>query len=92
MVATTGRPVRPAVFAGIDTAMDITSTLTLNNGVEMPILGLGVFLMSDLAECERSALDALKAGYRRIDTAAIYGNETAVGLAIKRSGIPREEL
>jgi 2,5-diketo-D-gluconate reductase A len=64
----------------------------LNNGVEMPILGFGVFQVTDLAECERSVNDALKTGYRLIDTAASYGNEEAVGKAIKRSGIAREEL
>lgn len=64
----------------------------LNNGVEMPILGFGVFQMNDLAECERSVLDALETGYRLIDTAASYGNEEAVGNAIKKSGIPREEI
>ena len=67
-------------------------TVTLNNGVEMPILGFGVFQVPDLAECERSVLDALDVGYRLIDTAAAYGNEEAVGRAIRRSGIPREEI
>ncbi|MBL7762830.1 MAG: aldo/keto reductase [Chitinophagaceae bacterium] len=64
----------------------------LNNGVEMPILGFGVFQVTDLAECERSVVDAIQTGYRLIDTAASYGNEEAVGKAIKRSGVPREEL
>lgn len=64
----------------------------LNNGVEMPILGFGVFQVTDLAECERSVLDAINTGYRLIDTAASYMNEDAVGKAIKRSGVPREEL
>ena len=64
----------------------------LNNGVEMPILGFGVFQVTDLAECERSVLDAINTGYRLIDTAASYGNEEAVGKAIKRSGVPREKL
>jgi len=64
----------------------------LNNGVEMPILGFGVFQMTDLKECEESILTAIETGYRLIDTAAIYLNETAVGNAIKRSGIAREEL
>ncbi len=67
-------------------------TVTLNNGVQMPLLGFGVFQISDLEECERSVLEALKAGYRLIDTAASYGNEEAVGRAIQRSGVPREEL
>jgi 2,5-diketo-D-gluconate reductase A len=64
----------------------------LNNGVEMPILGFGVFQVTDLAECERSVLDAINTGYRSIDTAASYGNEEAVGKAIKSSGVKREEL
>jgi len=64
----------------------------LNNGVEMPILGFGVFQVTDLAECERSVVDAIDTGYRLIDTAASYGNEEAVGKAIKRSGVPREGL
>jgi len=64
----------------------------LNNGVEMPILGFGVYQVTDLAECERSVVDAIAIGYRLIDTAAIYMNEEAVGKAIKRSGVPREEL
>jgi 2,5-diketo-D-gluconate reductase A len=67
-------------------------TVTLNNGVEMPLLGFGVFQVPDLAECERSVLDAIDVGYRLIDTAAAYGNEEAVGKAIRRSGIPREEF
>jgi len=64
----------------------------LNNGVEMPILGFGVFQVTDLAECERSVVDAIETGYRLIDTAQSYMNEEAVGKAIKRSGIAREEL
>lgn len=66
--------------------------VTLNNGVNMPILGFGVFQVTDLAVCEQSVLDALENGYRLIDTAASYMNEEAVGRAIKRSGVPREEL
>ena len=64
----------------------------LNNGVEMPILGFGVFQVKDLEECERSVVDAIATGYRLIDTAASYENEEAVGKAIKRSGVAREEL
>lgn len=64
----------------------------LNNGVKMPILGYGVFQIRDLAECERCVLDAIDVGYRLIDTAQAYGNETAVGEAVKKSGVPREEL
>jgi len=67
-------------------------TVTLNNGVQMPLLGFGVFQISDLEECERSVLEAIKAGYRLIDTAAGYSNEEAVGRAIQRSGVSREEL
>jgi 2,5-diketo-D-gluconate reductase A len=65
---------------------------TLNNGLEMPLLGFGVFQIADPAVCERSVLDALEAGYRLLDTAAVYLNEEAVGRAIRRSGIPRKDL
>jgi 2,5-diketo-D-gluconate reductase A len=67
-------------------------TVKLNNGIDMPMLGFGVFQIADLAECERSVLDAIEVGYRLIDTAASYGNEEAVGNAIKRSGVPRDQL
>jgi len=67
-------------------------TLKLNNGVEMPILGCGVFQIPDGAECERAVIDAVETGYRLIDTAASYLNEAAVGRAIKNIGIAREEL
>ncbi|HTV29831.1 MAG TPA: aldo/keto reductase [Xanthobacteraceae bacterium] len=63
-----------------------------NNGVEMPILGFGVFQDTDLAECERSVIDAIDGGYRLLDTAASYGNEQAVGSAIRKSGINRKDL
>ncbi|RAP76887.1 aldo/keto reductase [Paenibacillus montanisoli] len=66
--------------------------VTLNNGVEMPIIGFGVFQIRDENECEQSVYDAIMAGYRLIDTAASYLNEEAVGRAIKRSGVAREEL
>jgi 2,5-diketo-D-gluconate reductase A len=66
--------------------------VTLNNGVEMPFLGFGVFQIQDENECEQAVYDAIMAGYRLIDTAASYLNEEAVGRAIKRSGVPREEL
>lgn len=66
--------------------------VTLNNGVKMPILGYGVYQIPDAAECERCVLDAIEVGYRSIDTAQAYGNEEAVGIAIKKSGIAREEL
>jgi 2,5-diketo-D-gluconate reductase A len=65
--------------------------VTLNNGVEIPLLGFGVFQIP-LEETEQAVSDALAAGYRLLDTAASYGNEEAVGHAIKNSGIPREEL
>ena len=58
----------------------------------MPILGFGVFQIADAEECERSVLDALGGGYRLIDTASAYGNEEAVGKAIRRSGVAREEV
>lgn len=67
-------------------------TIKLNNGVEMPILGFGVFQIPDATECEKAVLEAIESGYRLIDTAASYMNEEAVGNAIKKSGVPREEL
>jgi diketogulonate reductase-like aldo/keto reductase len=67
-------------------------TVKLNNGVEMPILGFGVFQIPDNAECEKVVMLALETGYRLIDTAASYQNEAAVGSAIKKSGITREDL
>jgi 2,5-diketo-D-gluconate reductase A len=67
-------------------------TILLNNGVEMPILGFGVYQMADLDECERSVLEAIRTGYRLLDTAAAYGNEEAVGNAIRKSGVPRQEF
>jgi 2,5-diketo-D-gluconate reductase A len=66
--------------------------VTLNNGVEMPLLGFGVFQVQDLDECARAVRDAIGVGYRLLDTAASNGNEEAVGRAIKGSGVPREEL
>ena len=66
--------------------------VVLNNGVVMPLEGFGVFQIPDPAECEEVTWGALKAGYRLIDTAAAYGNEEAVGRAIRKSGIPREEI
>jgi diketogulonate reductase-like aldo/keto reductase len=64
----------------------------LNNGVEMPILGFGVFQIPDATECEKTVLEAIDCGYRLIDTAASYMNEEAVGNAIKKSDVAREEL
>ena len=66
--------------------------VTLNNGVQMPILGFGVYQITDSAQCEQAVVDAVESGYRLIDTAASYGNEEAVGRAIRRCGVPREEL
>ena len=66
--------------------------ITLNNGVKMPLEGFGVFQVPDPAQCEQAVLDAIASGYRLIDTAAAYRNEKAVGEAIKKSGVPREEL
>ena len=66
--------------------------VTLNNGIKMPIVGYGVFQILDLDLCEQCVYDALDVGYRLIDTAAAYFNEEAVGKAIKKSDIPREEL
>lgn len=67
-------------------------TLKLNNGIEMPILGFGVFQIPDIAACERAVIEAIETGYRLIDTAASYMNEEAVGNAIKNCGIDRKEL
>lgn len=68
------------------------NNVVLNNGVEMPVLGFGVYQITDAEECERSVYEALSTGYRLIDTAAAYQNEEAVGRAIKRSGAAREEV
>ena len=65
---------------------------TLNNGLKMPLEGFGVFQVPDPAQCEQAVLDAIASGYRLIDTAAAYMNEAAVGAAIKKCGVPREEL
>lgn len=67
-------------------------TIKLNNSVEMPTLGLGVYQIADYEECKKTVLDALQVGYRSIDTASAYQNEAAVGAAIKESGLTREEL
>jgi 2,5-diketo-D-gluconate reductase A len=66
--------------------------VTLNDGVKMPLLGFGVFQVTDLAECQRAVEDALAVGYRLIDTAASYKNEEAVGNALEKSGVARDEL
>jgi 2,5-diketo-D-gluconate reductase A len=73
------------------TATQVPS-VKLNNGIQIPLLGFGVFQVADLKECERAVSDALRIGYRLIDTAASYGNEEAVGNAIKRSGVSRDEI
>jgi diketogulonate reductase-like aldo/keto reductase len=75
-----------------NTKREFMKNVVLNNGVEMPILGFGVYQITDQEEYERSVFDALQTGYRLIDTAAAYENEEAVGRAIKRSGVAREEI
>ena len=72
--------------------MNKIETVKLNNGMEMPLEGFGVFQVSDPAVCEQAVLDAIESGYRLIDTAAAYMNEEAVGRAIAKCGVPREEL
>lgn len=70
----------------------LKNTVVLNNGVKMPSIGYGVFRITDMEECEEAVYEAIKAGYRLIDTASAYENEEAVGRAIIRSGVPRNEL
>lgn len=70
----------------------LKQTVTLNNGISMPILGLGVWKTKSGKECKEAVLNALEAGYRHIDTARIYDNEKDVGQAIRESGIPRKEI
>ena len=86
-------------YLRVDSIFEATSkgsypvkSVKLNNGVEMPILGFGVFQVTDLSECERSVVDAIDTGYRLLDTAASYGNEQAVGNAIRKSGVLRKDL
>jgi len=67
-------------------------TVKLNNGIEIPMVGYGVFQITDPVECERSVIEAVETGYRHIDTAASYQNEEAVGKGIKNCGVPRDEL
>ena len=67
-------------------------TIQLNNQLEMPLLGFGVFQITDHDECKKAVKEALKTGYRMIDTAACYGHERAVGEAVKESGIRREDV
>ena len=78
------------IFANVNNIL-IMENIKLTNGVKMPLLGYGVFRVSP-DECERCVSDALKVGYRMIDTAQVYGNEEGVGRAWRKSGIPREEL
>lgn len=66
--------------------------IRLNNGIEMPAEGFGVFQISDLTVCEQTVAEAIKAGYRLIDTASSYKNETAVGAAVRKSGLPRRDF
>lgn len=70
----------------------MTDKIRLNNGLEMPMEGFGVFQVTDSAQCEQAVLDAIGSGYRLIDTASSYQNEEAVGNAVRRSGVSREEL
>jgi diketogulonate reductase-like aldo/keto reductase len=72
--------------------LNIQSTIKLNNGVEIPRLGLGVFRAKDGEETANAVRWALEAGYRHIDTAAVYGNEEGVGKGIRDGGVPREEI
>lgn len=65
--------------------------VTLNNGIKMPVLGYGVYQVTN-EECEKCVLDAISVGYRSIDTAQAYGNEEAVGNAVKKCGVPRDQL
>lgn len=66
--------------------------VTLNNGVKMPILGFGVYQIENLKECEQAVSEAIQTGYRLIDTAQAYFNEEAVGNAVKKSGLPRQDF
>ncbi len=87
-------PIGSATFkwlARMHYAMDINHNVKLNDGSRMPILGLGVWQIPG-KKCEQAVLWALEAGYKHIDTAAIYGNEESVGNALKKSGVPREEI
>jgi diketogulonate reductase-like aldo/keto reductase/alkylhydroperoxidase/carboxymuconolactone decarboxylase family protein YurZ len=86
------RAVSASAEPKIAAAKSEVPTVTLNNGVEMPIFGMGTYRITDLEECERAVSEAIAAGYRLFDTAALYKNEEAVGRAIRRSGIPREEF
>jgi diketogulonate reductase-like aldo/keto reductase len=80
------------MFKRNDNGVKNMQKVVLNNGIEMPLLGFGVFQVTNSEECERAVVEAIRTGYRLIDTAASYGNEVEVGKAIKRSGAAREEL
>lgn len=79
-------------LGGLSMLKDLMSTTTLSNGVEMPWLGLGVFQVDDGQDVKQAVIDAIEAGYRSIDTASVYGNESGVGEAIKAVDVPREQL
>lgn len=81
----------PAATTPQRDAAEDSRTVTLNNGVKMPILGLGVYQMN-AEECERSVVEAIQAGYRMVDTASAYRNEEAVGKGLKRCEVPRDQL
>jgi 2,5-diketo-D-gluconate reductase A len=83
---------RPRLVPMSTTAPATMRHVTLNNGVEMPLLGFGVFQIPDAAECERCVVDAIQVGHRLIDTATSYMNEAAVGKGLRASGVPRSEL
>jgi diketogulonate reductase-like aldo/keto reductase len=80
------------MFKRSDNGVKNMQKVLLNNGVEMPILGFGVFQVTNPGECEQGVYEAIRTGYRLIDTAASYGNEVEVGNAIKKSSVAREEL
>jgi diketogulonate reductase-like aldo/keto reductase len=71
---------------------DLHGTVELKNGVPMPYLGLGVFLVHEGEEVKQAVKYALSAGYRHIDTASLYGNERGVGQSVRESGVPRKEI
>ena len=77
---------------GENAGTDVMTSVKLRNGVQMPMVGYGVFQITDGAQCEQCVGDAIAAGYRMIDTAAAYYNEEAVGKAVRASGVDRKEL
>ncbi len=79
-------------YQNIQKGRIVMEFVTLNNGIKMPLEGFGVFQVPDPAQCEQAVLEAIESGYRLIDTAAAYMNEEAVGAAVKKCGVPREEL